>query len=61
MTIKVRKDNPVAKAMQNKRFHEKVRDDRKVNYNRTNNKDAIRRSLEAEHAEEDSDELSSVL
>ena len=52
MTIKVLKSNPVAKAMQNKRFHEKVQDNRKVNYKRTDNKNAIVDSINQEEDHE---------
>ena len=48
MTVKTYKSNPVAKAMQNKRFHEKIQDNRKVNYKRTDNKTAIVNSISQE-------------
>ena len=53
MTVKVNKSNPVAKAMQNKRFHEKVQDNRKVNYKRSDNKKIIENSLNVDEDEYD--------
>jgi len=41
---KIEKSNPVAKAMQNKRFHEKVKGSKKT-YKRTDNKKAIKNSM----------------
>lgn len=47
MTVKkFDKSNPVAKAMQNKRFHQKIKLSKKGFYKRTNNKQAIHDSVQ---------------
>lgn len=53
MTVKVQKSNPVAKAIQNKRYHEKVQDNRRGDYKRSDNKSAINDSIEEAESEYD--------